>query len=94
VVKVRGVARFGIICSRNLEDDAVGDEGGKDADFSKVPTVPIVGSLVKGEVLKRAKERREELAAQIAKTRVALWETTIEGGVLAGVVKYYSTSIS
>lgn len=56
--------------------------------------MPIVGSLVKGEVLKRAKERREELAAQIAKTRVALWETTIEGGVLAGVVKYYSTSIS
>ncbi|KAJ7637755.1 hypothetical protein DFH06DRAFT_1433216 [Mycena polygramma] len=76
------------------QDDGLGDDGGKDDEFSKLPTLPIVGRLVKADVLKRAKQRREELAAEIAKTRIALWETTIEGGVLAGVVKYYSSSIS
>ncbi|KAJ6531784.1 hypothetical protein B0H19DRAFT_1188567 [Mycena capillaripes] len=79
------------------QDGAVGDpgtDGGKDDEFSRLPTLPIVGSLVKADVLKRAKQRREELAAQIAKTRVALWETTIEGGVLAGLVKYYSMNTS
>jgi hypothetical protein len=53
--------------------------------------VPIVGALVKADVLSRAKQKREEMAAQIVKTRIALWEATIEGGVLAGLVKQYST---
>ncbi|KAK7033092.1 hypothetical protein R3P38DRAFT_2920657 [Favolaschia claudopus] len=61
-------------------------------EFSKLRTLPIMGALVKAEVLKKAKKRREELAAQIDATRVALWETTIEGGVLAGLVKHYSAS--
>ncbi|KAJ6513293.1 hypothetical protein C8R45DRAFT_341653 [Mycena sanguinolenta] len=76
------------------EDREGGDGSGKDNaedEFSKLPTVPIVGALVRTEVLQRAKRRREELAAQIVETRVALWETTIEGGVLAGLVKHYST---
>ncbi|KAF8206474.1 hypothetical protein K438DRAFT_1963507 [Mycena galopus ATCC 62051] len=60
-------------------------------EFSKVPTVPIVGALVRADVLQAARQRREELVAQIVKARVALWETTIEGGVLAGLVKHYST---
>ncbi|KAJ7756419.1 hypothetical protein DFH07DRAFT_820504 [Mycena maculata] len=66
----------------------VGNE--EDAEFSRLPTLPIVGRLAKADVLKRAKDRRAELAMQIEKTRIALWETTIESGVLAGLVKYYS----
>ncbi|KAJ7773265.1 hypothetical protein B0H16DRAFT_143440 [Mycena metata] len=80
---------------RPVEEDSQDDDAGKDPqdiEFSKVPTLPIVGSLVKADVLARARQRKEELAAEIAKTRVNLWETTVEGGVLAGLVKYYSTS--
>jgi hypothetical protein len=96
VVEVCGAVQFGIICSRSSED-VVGDlrdGGGKELqdEFSSVATVPIVGRLTRADVLKRAKERREELKLEIARTRIALWETTIEGGVLAGLVKYYSKS--
>ncbi|KAJ7475841.1 hypothetical protein FB451DRAFT_258959 [Mycena latifolia] len=69
-----------------------GNDGGKevqDDSFSRLPTVPIVGRPNKADVLKRAKERQAELNRRIERTRIALWETTIEGGVLAGVVKYY-----
>jgi hypothetical protein len=45
---------------------------------------------VRADVLRRAKERKNQLTLEIARTRIALWETTIEGGVLAGLVKYYS----
>lgn len=97
-MKVCGVARFGTRCSRSFEDgvgDGDGGGSGKDTpiedEFSKLPTVPIVGALVKADVLSRAKQKREEMAAQIVKTRIALWEATIEGGVLAGLVKQYST---
>ncbi|KAJ7707719.1 hypothetical protein B0H17DRAFT_528994 [Mycena rosella] len=58
-----------------------GDDGGKegqDDGFSRLRTLRIVGSLTKADTLKRAKERREELNLEIAKTRIALWETTIE----------------
>ncbi|KAJ6576422.1 hypothetical protein DFH09DRAFT_1149292 [Mycena vulgaris] len=77
------------------EEGGQDDDGGKevqDDEFSRLPTVPIVGRLVKADVLKRAKERREELNLEIARTRISLWETTIEGGVLAGLVKYYGKS--
>ncbi|KAJ7116558.1 hypothetical protein C8R44DRAFT_210959 [Mycena epipterygia] len=61
-------------------------------EFAKPPTSSMVAKLRKADVLKRAKQRREELALAIVRTRIALWETTIEGGVLLGLVKYYSKS--
>ncbi|KAJ7066953.1 hypothetical protein C8F01DRAFT_1119738 [Mycena amicta] len=64
---------------------------GKDAEFSMVPTLPIMGSIVKADILNRAKARREQLVREIERTRIALWETTIEGGVLATLVNKYST---
>ncbi|KAJ7127001.1 hypothetical protein C8R44DRAFT_111105 [Mycena epipterygia] len=73
------------------EDGGQGDAG-EDGEFSKRPTLSIVGSLTKADVIKRAKQRRDELVVEIARTRIALWETTIEGGVLAGLVKYYGKS--
>ncbi|KAJ7170677.1 hypothetical protein C8R43DRAFT_980450 [Mycena crocata] len=75
------------------DEDGQDDREGKevqDEDFSKLRTLPIVGRLAKADVLNHAKQRRAELVNEIARTRTALWETTIEGGVLAGVVKYYS----
>ncbi|KAJ7228260.1 hypothetical protein GGX14DRAFT_611983 [Mycena pura] len=62
----------------------------RDGEFAKVPTVRIVGRPEKADVLKRAKARREELVREIERTRIALWETSIEGGVLAGLVKCFS----
>lgn len=88
VGKVCGAVRFGIICSRRIEDAEVNE--GQPPDFSTLPTLPIRGHLVRADVLRRAKERKNQLTLEIARTRIALWETTIEGGVLAGLVKYYS----
>ncbi|KAJ7227177.1 hypothetical protein GGX14DRAFT_510757 [Mycena pura] len=67
-----------------------GDKDARDDEFAKVPTLRIVGSLAKADALRRAKERREELVREIADTKMTLWETTIEGGVLAGIVERYS----
>ncbi|KAL5525805.1 hypothetical protein ACEPAG_7142 [Sanghuangporus baumii] len=39
------------------------------------------------EVLRRARVRREQLAAEIARAKVELWETTIEQGVLTHLSK-------
>ncbi|KAF7330540.1 hypothetical protein MVEN_02493700 [Mycena venus] len=87
-LKGKGKAR----AEEDREDGgAAGKDTAEDDKFSKLRTLPIVGSLARADVLNSAKQRREQLAAQITKTRVALWETTIEGGVLAGLVKHYST---
>ncbi|KAI0058173.1 hypothetical protein BV25DRAFT_1902289 [Artomyces pyxidatus] len=41
----------------------------------------------KQDILRRAKERRLQLAAELERAKVELWETTIEQGVLAHLVK-------
>lgn len=43
--------------------------------------------LNKQDVLRRARERRKLLAAELERAKVELWETTIEQGVLAHLVK-------
>ncbi|KAJ6619736.1 hypothetical protein B0H10DRAFT_2024697 [Mycena sp. CBHHK59/15] len=92
--KSKGKAKAKADKDGGQDGGAGGDVGqeGKDADFSMLPTVPIVGSWAKADVLKRAKERKKQLTVEIARTRITLWETTIEGGVLAGLVKYHSKS--
>ncbi|KAF7312273.1 hypothetical protein MIND_00240300 [Mycena indigotica] len=65
--------------------------GQKDVEFSMLPTQPILGNAVKANVLARAKARRQQLVEEITRTRIALWETTIEGGVLATLVNKLST---
>ncbi|KAJ7104165.1 hypothetical protein B0H15DRAFT_942175 [Mycena belliarum] len=94
--KGKGKSKADRDSSQDSSQDAPGRDEGKESDvqFSKVPTVPIVGALAKAEVLKRAKERREELSREIERTRIALWETTIEGGVLAGLVQHYGKGCS
>ncbi|KAJ7650282.1 hypothetical protein FB45DRAFT_887469 [Roridomyces roridus] len=76
------------LSEKDVEGD-VDEELAPVKDFSQVKTVSIVGRLAKEDVLKRAREKQKELAMEIAKTRIALWETTIEGGVLASLVEYY-----
>ncbi|KAI0264430.1 hypothetical protein BC834DRAFT_883046 [Gloeopeniophorella convolvens] len=44
-------------------------------------------SLNKHESIRRAKERRRQLAAELEKAKVELWETTIEQGVLSHLAK-------
>jgi hypothetical protein len=44
-------------------------------------------ALNKQDVLSRAKERRRQLVGEIDRAKVELWETTIEQGVLAQLVK-------
>lgn len=43
--------------------------------------------LDREDVLRRGKVRREQLAAEIARAKVELWETTIEQGVLINLSK-------
>jgi len=42
----------------------------------------------KEDILRRANERREELKAELDRVKIQLWETTIEQGVLAQLVKH------
>ncbi|KAK0485192.1 hypothetical protein IW261DRAFT_1560846 [Armillaria novae-zelandiae] len=43
------------------------------------------------QLLKQAHTRRGQIADAIIKARTALWETTIEGGVLAHLARHYKT---
>ena len=44
-------------------------------------------TLNKQEIIQRAKERRQELVAELEKAKVELWEATIEQGVLSHLMK-------
>ena len=48
------------------------------------------GAGAREDILRRAKERRRQLVADIERTRVELWETTMEQGVLMQMVKEHS----
>ena len=52
-----------------------------------VTGAPLKRTLDREEVLKKAKARREQLVAELARTRVELWETSIEQGVLLNLLK-------
>lgn len=52
-----------------------------------VTGAPIKKTLDRDEVLRKAKARREQLAAELARTKIELWETTIEQGVLLNLLK-------
>ena len=43
---------------------------------------PRVKGLNKQEVIRRAKDRRQQLMVELERAKVELWETTIEQGVL------------
>lgn len=43
--------------------------------------------LNKADILERARIRREQLAKELARTKVELWETMIEQGVLTNISK-------
>jgi hypothetical protein len=44
-------------------------------------------ALDRQTILRRARERREQLVAEIARAKIELWETTIEQGVLVHLSK-------
>ena len=46
-------------------------------------------SLNKEDILRRANDRRAQLKAELDRVRTQLWETTVEQGVLAQLVKHY-----
>ncbi|KAF9468087.1 hypothetical protein BDZ94DRAFT_1209820 [Collybia nuda] len=46
--------------------------------------------LNKGDILRRATERRQQLVAEIDRVKTQLWETTIEQGALAYLNKHHS----
>ena len=43
--------------------------------------------LDRADILRRARSRREQLAKELARTKIELWETTIEQGVLTHISK-------
>ncbi|KAH9002967.1 hypothetical protein EDB86DRAFT_2894228 [Lactarius hatsudake] len=67
------------------------------APLSRVPSVidqrrpsrasPGSKALNKQEIIQRAKERRQQLIAELERAKVELWEATIEQGVLSHLVK-------
>lgn len=48
---------------------------------------PTAKKLDREDVVRRAKVRREQLAAEIARAKIELWETTIEQGILTHMSK-------
>ncbi|KAK0204775.1 hypothetical protein DFS33DRAFT_1322691 [Desarmillaria ectypa] len=57
-------------------------------DIAALPTPRVVS---REQLLKQASTRRAQIADAIVKARTALWETTIEGGVLAHLARYYKS---
>lgn len=53
--------------------------------------LPTPRAVSREQLLRRANTRRAQIADAIVKARTALWETTIEGGVLAHLARYYKT---
>ncbi|KAF5367580.1 hypothetical protein D9758_003716 [Tetrapyrgos nigripes] len=64
--------------------------GGKKASSTRKNTKNK--KIDKKELLKSARERRRLLAEELIKTRMQLWETTIEHGVLMNIAKYSTFS--
>jgi hypothetical protein len=58
--------------------------------LSQIP--PIKKALNKQELIRRAKERRQQLLAELEKAKVELWEATIEQGVLSHLMKDHHDS--
>jgi len=58
-------------------------------DQQRRPSRASAGSKVmnKQEIIQRAKERRQQLVAELEKAKVELWEATIEQGVLSHLMK-------
>jgi len=48
---------------------------------------PRVKALNKQEIIRRAKDRRQQLMVELERAKVELWETTIEQGVLNHLMK-------
>ncbi|TFK40361.1 hypothetical protein BDQ12DRAFT_680821 [Crucibulum laeve] len=46
--------------------------------------------LIKADILKRARERRLQILEELQRVKIQLWETTIEQGALAHLVKFYN----
>lgn len=64
------------------------DKGGKTT--KKVATVVVPAkSLGKNDLLRRAKERKKQIEEEIKKTRVELWEMTLEEGMLLRLAAQY-----
>ena len=54
---------------------------------TRVSSTTRIPNANKQDILKRAKERRMQLLGEIDRAKVELWETTIEQGVLANIIK-------
>lgn len=54
---------------------------------ARVNSATRIPNASKQDILRRAKERRMQLLGEIDKAKVELWETTIEQGVLANIIK-------
>ena len=50
-------------------------------------TAKVMKKPERADVLRRARIRREQLAKELARTKMELWETTIEQGVLTNILK-------
>lgn len=65
---------------------------GAPTGFVAAPARPFAPSgriANREEVMRRAKERRKQLADEIVKARTELWETMIEGGALSHLARHY-----
>ena len=54
---------------------------------ARINSTTRIPNANKQDILKRAKERRMQLLGEIDRAKVELWETTIEQGVLANIIK-------
>ncbi|PBL03640.1 hypothetical protein ARMGADRAFT_25697 [Armillaria gallica] len=61
------------------------------ASTPDIAALPIPRAVSREQLLRRANTRRAQIADAIVKARTALWETTIEGGVLAHLARYYKS---
>ncbi|KAA1467498.1 hypothetical protein DENSPDRAFT_877365 [Dentipellis sp. KUC8613] len=56
-------------------------------DSKRLAQSPAVKSANKQDIIRRARDRRAQLMAELERAKVQLWETTIEQGVLAHLAK-------
>ncbi|KAK0193765.1 hypothetical protein F5146DRAFT_1032385 [Armillaria mellea] len=61
------------------------------ASTPDIVALPATRAVSREQLLKRAHIRRAQIADAIVKARTTLWETTIEGGVLAHLARYYKS---
>jgi len=80
---------------QKASENLAGGQGGKATTTMNMKVTPVgtpAKSLDKKDVLRRARDRKRQLEEEINKTRIELWEMTMEEGMLLRLAGHYATT--